>query len=182
MTDGTLHSWEGWAGAVIAALLGALIGSCVPLLWALCMRRRERRGELMAMQVEMYHARRAMTMLQNDGVLAPLYHLPLGAFNRALPKLIGEGVLSPNEVAALVEYAMRAEELNRGLERAREAASRAGDTVPLALQREYDRNVLKVEHILNEEQKRLDDMTLFAAAESALYRVNRSIPPEPSRD
>ena len=40
---------------------------------------------------------------------------------QALPKLIGDNVLTKAEVAALVEYVNRVEEINRGLERAGEA-------------------------------------------------------------
>jgi hypothetical protein len=40
-----------------------------------------------------------------------------------LPKLIGEGRLKIAELSGLVEYAMRIEELNRGLQRAGEAAA-----------------------------------------------------------
>ena len=46
-----------------------------------------------------------------------MYRLPLTMFERGLPKLIGEGLLTTNEISGLVEYIMRAEELNRGLDR-----------------------------------------------------------------
>jgi hypothetical protein len=74
----------------LGALVGALIGSCIPLGWARWTRRTERRGELLAMEAELYHAKLAMTALRNANVMAALYHVPLTTFGRALPKLIGE--------------------------------------------------------------------------------------------
>jgi hypothetical protein len=173
-----VNSWEGWAGAVVAALLGALIGSCVPLFWAWRTRNVERSGELTAMAAEMYHAGRAMHALKEDAVAAPLYRLPVGMLDRGLPKLVGEGLLSPNEIAALVEYRMRAGELNRGLDRAADAAVR-GDAsdVLRAVEQEHHRNLLKVEHLFDEQQKRLEGDTLFETAERALYRLTASVPP-----
>jgi hypothetical protein len=89
--------WEGGAGAILGALLGALIGSIIPLAWAWNARRIERKGEITAMQVEMYHARLAMNALRKDQIQAPLYHLPLTMFERGLPKLIGEDKLTPRQ-------------------------------------------------------------------------------------
>jgi hypothetical protein len=162
--------WEGAAGA----LLGALIGSCIPLLWGWWTRRIERKGELVAMQVKMYHARRAMIALPSTRplVLAPLYHLALTMFERALPKLMGEGKLSENELSALVEYVMRAEELNRGLELARAAATGSEQANIGAVKEQLDRNLGKVDHILHEKQERLGGETVFDVAEEALCRLD----------
>jgi hypothetical protein len=167
-----------WAGAA-GALLGALIGSCVPLLWSAWARRKERRGELIAMQAEMYHARRAMTALSaaRPIVLAPLYHLPLTIFERALPKLIGEGLLTENEISGLVEYVMRAEELNRGLDLASAAAAGGEQAAMGAVSEQFTRNLGKVTHILNEKQERLGGLTVFDVAEAAIYRLAGSVPP-----
>jgi hypothetical protein len=107
------------AGAA-GALLGALIGGGIPLGWAALLRRRERAGEIQAMQVEMYDAKRSMAALRKENISAPLYRLPLTMFERGLPKLVGEGLLTLNEIAGLIEYVMRSEELNRGLDRAGE--------------------------------------------------------------
>jgi len=175
--------WVGAGGAVLAALIGltgAIVGSFVPLAWAAWTRRKERAGEVLAMTVEMYHARIAMEALPKpdvDGriVLAPLYHLPLTMFERALPKLIGEGLLTDNEVSALVEYVMRAEELNRGLDLATTAvASEINASVNVAVLNQYKRNVAKAAHILHEKQERLAGRTVFDVAETALYRLSDS--------
>src|SRR5207253_3017856 len=115
--------WTGVGGAVLGGVLGALAGSSFPLWWAWRARGLERAGEIKAMQDELEHAQRAMTALRTAGVLAPLFHLPLNTFGRALPKLIGEGKLTGAEISALVEYEMRAEELNRGLDLAVQASA-----------------------------------------------------------
>ena len=156
--------WEGAAGA----LLGALIGSCVPFLLTWNARRVERRGELVAMQIEMYHAWRFMDALSNRSVLAPLYRLPVTMFEHALPKLIGEGKFTENELNGLVEYVMRIEELNRGLQRAGEAA--AANMRDL-LDMEFDRNLVKANGILREKQAHLEGLTVYNVAQSALDRL-----------
>jgi hypothetical protein len=169
-----IHWWEGGGGAVVGALVGAIIGSCIPFLWSMRVRAVERRGELVAMRVEMYHARVAMSELRESRpiILAPLYHIPLTMFDRRLPKPIGESSLTENEISGLVEYVMRAEELNRGLEHAREAAARgSGYDNELLVRQEYNRKVAKVAIILDNQDSRLESKTVFEVAQSALYRL-----------
>jgi hypothetical protein len=122
-----------WWGGAAGALLGALIGSCVPLLLTRNARRIERRGELVAMQIEMYHAWRFMNALNNRSVPAPLYRVPVTMLEHALPKLIGEGQFTAIEVSALVEYVMRVGELNHGLRRAGEPARPQPQTCAICL-------------------------------------------------
>jgi hypothetical protein len=178
----TAYWWEGAGGAVVSALLGALIGSCVPLVWAWWVRRTERLGEIRAMQVEMYHAHCSMKELRTTKdpvILAPLYQLPLTMFERALPKLIGEGLLAGEEVSGLVEYVMRAEELNRGLALAVSVSAAQGDTP--ALRQQYYRNCLKTANIVDEKQHRLGDRAVFDVAYVALYRLSGDARPELGR-
>jgi len=166
--------WEGAAGA----LLGALIGSCVPLLLSWNARRIERRGELRAMQIEMYHAWRFMNALNSRSVLAPLYRVPITMFEHALPKLIGEGQFTADELSALVEYVMRIEELNRGLRPAGEAA--AANLRDLR-ESEFDRNIEKVNAILHDERWHLEGLTVYEVAELALYRLTGDTVPSDRR-
>jgi hypothetical protein len=169
-----IHWWEGAAGA----LLGAFIGSYIPLRWARSQRRTERLGELLGMRSEMQQAQVCIEALLNDGVPAPLYHLPLSVFRVALPKLIGDGLLRPFEVSALVEYLNGADELNRGLDRAGEAAMIEGQsnslTRPMAadlLTAEFKRNKLKAENLRSKPLERLNGGPVLACAWNALVRV-----------
>jgi hypothetical protein len=174
------HGIEWWEGAA-GALLGALIGSLVPLLWSWWARRTERKGELRSMYVELYHAQVAMNALRDTTkqqiVMAPLYHLPLTMFERALPKLIGEGLLTDNEISGLVEYVMRAEELNRGLDLATAAAVQ-GEQHP-AVREQWNRNCGKVGHILDDKLPRFEGRTVFEMAKEAVFRLLDKEPPEP---
>jgi hypothetical protein len=92
----TIAWWEGVGGAILGGLIGAFVGSFIPLGWQKYVRAVERRGELKAMQAELYHAKIAMRTLREAQpiIAAPLYLLPLTTFERALPKLIGEGALA----------------------------------------------------------------------------------------
>jgi hypothetical protein len=157
-----------WREGAAGLLLGAVIGSCIPLGWAARARRIERKGEVLGMQVEMFHGWRAMNALRSDQIMAPLYRLPLTMFERALPKLVGERKLTKEETAALIEYVIRAEEINRGLERAG-AAHMANQTD--ALTEEFIRNLAKVEEMLTKKDERLGGLTVFEVAQAALARL-----------
>lgn len=160
--------WDGVAGALIGAVLGSLIGSGIPLWSARKGRRIERRGEISAMQAELYHARVSMGELLTDGVMAPLYRLPLDTFERAVPKLIGEGALTSEETAVLIEYVMRIEELNRGLDRAGQAAI---TNQPALAAEEFNRNCLKTSNILTEKLPRRGQRTVYEATWETVFRV-----------
>jgi hypothetical protein len=163
--------WSGWTGVLIGGVLGAVLGSSIPLGWRVWQRRRERRGEIRAMQAELRLAEMDMTSLI-DEVAAPLYRLPLSMFERALPKLIGEGELTFNEIGLLVEYVNRAEELNRGLDRAAEASMVAANFM---LPGEFERNQLKAEAILREILQRHGNRSLRDGAWDALLRIDEPI-------
>lgn len=163
-----MNSWEGWAGAVIAALLGALIGSCVPLAWASWRRRIERRGEVTGMLSELLRVRVQLHALLHDNVAAPLYRLPVAMTAHVLPKLIGDGVLSDNEVYALIEWVNRIEELNRGLERAGAAHAAYHEE---AARQEFERNQAKAVEIRDERLERHGDRPLLEATQDVLFRL-----------
>jgi hypothetical protein len=160
-----------WDGAA-SALIGALVGSAVPLFSAWNSRRVERRGEISAMQVEMYHANLAMQALISEDDQAPTFRIPLTMFELALPKLIGEGRLTDSETSALVEYVARMEELNRGLDRAGQAAA-MDQTVPTIM--EFHRNRARASRILDEKLPRLKDRAVFQATFDTLHRLEGAL-------
>lgn len=163
--------WDGFGALAFVAVLSFVL--TVGVAW--WSRRRERLGEIVAMQAELYQGFKCMTALRNQPndigqqmVLAPLYRLPLRMFDRALPKLIGDAKLTDNEINDLLEYAMRADELNRGLERAGDAHAARND---LGMVDEYTRNIAKVAHILDVKPERPSGESLYDAAWAALIRV-----------
>ncbi|MGB9331323.1 MAG: hypothetical protein WCB10_11180 [Steroidobacteraceae bacterium] len=78
-------------------------------------------------------------------------------------------------MAALVEYVMLAGELNRGFDLATQVQS-GGGTLE-AIVEQYKRNHAKVQRILHEKQERLGGLTVFDAAEGAIYRLSGNVPP-----
>jgi hypothetical protein len=162
--------WAGGAGAVIGAIIGSFIGSFVPLWSATSRRREESLGEIAAMHVEFHLTHIALTELLEPAaqtVLAPLYRLPITICKQALPKLIGDNVLTQAEVATLIEYVNRVEEINRGLERAGEA--HAADRHAQLLQ-EHGRNRAKAAELINRPVVR-DGKALFDLGRDALFRL-----------
>jgi hypothetical protein len=167
------HS-ELWSGAA-GVLIGACIGACIPYLLQRCARRIERAGELVAIHAEFKHALEYMTALRTpvDGliVLAPLYRLPTDFSDRAVPKLIGEGLLKPAEISTLIDYLVKVEELNRGLDRACNAAN---DNL---VKDEYNRNKGKIGHILDD-QVGTNGATRYKSALAAIERLQILYPPK----
>src|SRR5688572_4523764 len=116
--------WSSWLSdpqVVMSGVYGVFLGLLFPATYAWWRRRKERQGEMYAMHSEMRRASECIGALCGQDIFAPLYRLPLTMYTIALPKLIGEGNLDQNEIGALLEYMARAEELNRGLERAGQA-------------------------------------------------------------
>jgi hypothetical protein len=117
--------------------------------------------------------RTAPAALKRDNIPAPLYRLPIAMFSRAVPKLVGEGSLTFNEVGILVEYVNRIEELNRGLDRAGEA--HAAGREPQMME-EFDRNLIKAEGF-SKVERRLENQSLFCATKDAVYRLDETFNP-----
>jgi hypothetical protein len=161
--------WSGFFGV----LIGTVLSTAIPV-WREWQRRRvERRGEIDSMFVELRLADLSLQELKTKNIPAPLYRLPITMFERAVPKLVGEGLVSLNEHGALIEYINRVEELNRGLERAGEAHA-AGRDVRLA--EEFERNRLKAEMFFNAE-RRLEDKSLSDAVKDTVLRLNEEFRP-----
>ena len=164
--------WSGWLGALIGGVIGAVLGSSIPLSWSARQRRRERTGEIWAMQVELRLAKLHMDTLLEEGLHGmPLYQIPLSMFHRALPKLIGEKKLTLNQISLLVEYVNRAEELNRGLDHAVRASVDLKSIVP-AIERSSNRE--RARAILQEKLVRHGDQTLYDGAWYALIDADES--------
>jgi hypothetical protein len=125
------------------------------------------------MQIELFITVSALAALKRDNVAAPLYRLPIAMFSRAVPKLVGEGLLSIDEVGALVEYVNRVEELNRGLDRAG-AAHAAGRATQLT--EEFERNLAKAEGF-SKVERRFYNQSLYDASKDAVYRLDEEFSP-----
>lgn len=131
-------------------------------------RRIERRGEIVAMCADVYHARHCLETLVGQQIQAPLYRIPDSTFASGLPRLIGDGRLTENEIAVLLQYANKVAEINRGLDRAG-AAHMAQPGGSDLLNREFARNQAKANEAL--EPKDDGQESLIDESERALYRV-----------
>jgi hypothetical protein len=104
-------------------------------------------GELAAMLAELNTVHSTVTTLLTDRFEAPLYSLPNSSFGQFLPRQIGESIYVDNEIRTLLEYQRRVEELNRGLERARDAHARQQEIRRIE---EFGRNQKKAEALISE--------------------------------
>jgi hypothetical protein len=78
-------------------------------------------------------------------IAAPLYRLPVVAFERAFPILITDGSVSEQELMALSRFVSVVQEFNRGLEDA-SGFVKANDNEHL--RKAHGRNILKAEALL----------------------------------
>ena len=139
-------------------------------------RRIERRGDIVAMSADVFQGRLRMTALVREAIQAPLYRIPETMLQHGLPRLIGDGRLTQNEIDVLLEYASRVAEINRGLDRAGDAhASQPSGSDHLT--NEFARNQAKANEVLYEESGRFGNESLIDAAERALFRVGLAYSP-----
>jgi hypothetical protein len=86
-----------------------------------------------------------------DNVASPSYRLPLHAWSKSFPELLGMGALKEAEVDKLYDFYIEVDSLNRGLDQANESI---GDHS--ALERERNRNLLKATNIIKTFEKALE--------------------------
>ena len=90
---------------------------------------------------------KAKTVLSKDpAYLSPLYRLPLLSFQVSLPVLLADGALSESESLIVSRFYSLAQDINRGLDNAAEM-HKADKNEKLV--KEYDRNCLKSESLIN---------------------------------
>lgn len=128
---------------VLLILVGFVLGFIPPWLD----RKRRLRAHLQAIRAEMQLAQERAAMLLKDNVLAPLYRLPVSAYQTSFPILLAEGVLSEEGSHALGNYFCQVQDINRGLDNAT-AMAHANDNTGLT--REYKRLLLKGQRLLQD--------------------------------
>lgn len=157
--------WEGAAGA----LLGAMVASAIPIYVSWRARRIERRGELAAMQDEMQQAKDVMgKLLAMKAPQATSLRVPRVMLERGYPKIIGEGLLTPMETSALVEYVTQVEALNRALDQAGQAAA-ANNYVGVHYQIGLGMTSAKI--ILENMRPDMGDQSICFVVEKAILRL-----------
>lgn len=112
-------------------------------------RRRKLRAHWAALRAELQLCHERATALLKDAVAAPLYRLPLSAYEVSFSVLLGEGALSENEALNVGRFCAQAQDINRGLDNAT-AMVHSNDSE--GLQREYQRNLLKAKTLIEEEE------------------------------
>jgi hypothetical protein len=108
-------------------------------------RKRRLKAHLQAIREEMQLTEARATMLLNHGIMAPLYRLPVSAYETSFPVLLAEGVLSEGDAFALGDYFCQVQDINRGLDNATAAAHANNDHT---LKKEYGRLLLKAQRLM----------------------------------
>jgi len=109
-------------------------------------RRRRIKTHWHSLHGEALLCKKAAEALLADKIASPLYRLPVAAFERAFPILIGEGSVEEGELMSLTRFVSVVGELNRGLDDASDFVKANDDA---HLKKAHSRNVLKAEALLN---------------------------------
>jgi hypothetical protein len=132
-------------------------------------RKRRLKAHLQAIRAEMQLARARANMLLNDNIMAPLYRLPVSAYETSFPVLLAEGVLSEEGALSLGDYFCQVQDINRGLDNAT-AMAHANDDA--GVRREYDRLLVKARHLMEDGPK---GQALYAAGLAVVeQQISRS--------
>lgn len=116
-------------------------------------RRRRLRTHWSALRAEMDLCKEKAEILFGKPYLAPLYRLPLLAFQASLPILLADGALSEDESKVLSRFFSQVQDINRGLDNAGEMYK--GDNP--RLMDEYKRNKLKAEALVHADGESMYD-------------------------
>ncbi len=94
---------------VIVGFVLGLIASCLE-------RRRQRKGCKASLKAEIKYCGKAACDYLGGGVSAPLYRLPIVAWENACPVLLAAGVFAEDQVESLLKFYNAVETFNRGLD------------------------------------------------------------------
>lgn len=98
-----------------------------------------------ALRAEIELCREHATTYLKDDVMAPLYRLPMKAYEASLSVLLSDAAVKEDEVQTLLKFYGQVEDLNRGLDNATQLAME-NNTGPLKT--EYKRNCMKAEQLI----------------------------------
>ncbi|MDO9461227.1 MAG: hypothetical protein Q7N95_14115 [Alphaproteobacteria bacterium] len=97
-------------------IAGVIVGFVLSLLPLFLERRRQRKGCKASLKAEIKHCGKAACDYLGDGVSAPLYRLPIVAWENAYPVLLAAGVFAEGQVESLLKFYNAVETFNRGLD------------------------------------------------------------------
>lgn len=107
-------------------------------------RKRKLRTHWHAILAEMVLLKEKAETLLNDQIRAPLYRLPVVAYETSFPILLAEGAVTEEEIKTIGRCFSLVQDINRGLDNVTELYKTGSDK----LEKEYERNCLKAKTLL----------------------------------
>jgi hypothetical protein len=135
---------------LLGVVVGAALGYGIAELRDYYTRRRQRHGHLEALGVELQMCGDIARGYLSGKVMAPAYRMPMIAYERSLPALLAEGVLTVQEMHALMRYYVNAIAFNFALDLTQQVLMvPKEDRAERRLEREAGRARLKAEKLSN---------------------------------
>ena len=144
-----MSSTSGWL-PLIGVVVGAGLGYAVAELRDYSTRKRQRQGHLEALGVELQMCGEIARGYLSGKVMAPAYRMPTIAYERSLPALLAEAVLTVQEMHALMRYYVNAAAFNFALDQTQQVLMiPKEERAERRLDREASRARLKAEKLSN---------------------------------
>lgn len=126
---------------LLLVLLGFFLGLVPP--WF--QRKRRLKTHWCALRAEIDQCKEKAETLLKDGVMSPLYRLPVMTYQASFPVLLADGAVKENEVSVIGRFFSQVQDINRGLDNAAEMFKAGNDA---KLKQEFDRNCLKAKGLI----------------------------------
>ena len=126
---------------ILLILFGFILGIIPP--WFT--RKRRLQTHWCALRADIDQCKEKAETLLRDGVMSPLYRLPLIAYQVSFPVLLADGAVNEEEVLAIGRFFSLVEEVNRGLDSAAEMVKAGNEQ---KLQQEFNRICLKAKALI----------------------------------
>jgi hypothetical protein len=126
---------------ILLIIFGFILGIIPPWLT----KKRRLKTHWCALKADIDQCKEAAETLLNEGIMSPLYRLPLIAYQVSFPVLLADGAVNEDEVLAVGRFFSLVEQINRGLDYAAEMY-KVGDNARLRI--EFNRNMAKAEALI----------------------------------
>lgn len=137
----------------IFGLAGVIIGAVITQGSTAWQKRKRHFAYWSALRAEVDICRNHASNYKKDQKAAPLYRLPVTAYKKGFPALLGDGAVSHSEAKTMLDFYNMVEQMNRGLERAGEMHLKLQDGGgDVFLFEEANRLSVKAEHLLDAHQ------------------------------
>lgn len=138
-----------WWVPLISVVIGAILGYCAAEMREWRRRKREIRGHLEALAIEIQICSEIAAGYLDGKVMAPAYRMPILAHAKSFPVLMSDGLLRSEDISALARFYLNVHAFNLAIDQAQAVLMKKDeDRPPHRLEREVSRSRLKAKKLI----------------------------------